>query len=87
MERERKESMKQSRATTLAIKALEAQIKRLTVNANLHDMYHAEAPMCVEASRQRQALREAIAQLRLPLEIKAAQKQQRQAAQQEELAL
>jgi hypothetical protein len=58
--------MKQSRAITLAIAALEAQIKALAVNANLHDLCHADAPVCVEASRKRTELREAIEALRQP---------------------
>lgn len=58
--------MTSQRALTLAIQALEAQIKALAVNANLHDVCHADAPACVEASRKRKELREAIAQLRQP---------------------
>jgi len=58
--------MTNQRAITLAIQALEAQIKALAVNANLHDLYHADTPVCVEASRKRIELRAAIAQLRQP---------------------
>jgi hypothetical protein len=72
--------MTHTRALALAIKALEAQIKGLNVNANLHDIAHADAPMCVEASRQRKDLRAAIEALELPKRIK----EQRQAAAQQE---
>lgn len=58
--------MTNQRAITLAVQALEGQIKRLAVNANLHDLFHADAPVCVEASRKRKELRDAIAQLRQP---------------------
>jgi hypothetical protein len=75
--------MTHTRALALAIRALEAQIKGLNVNANLHDIAHADTPMCVEASRQRKELRAAIEALELPKRIK----EQRQAAQQEALEL
>lgn len=58
--------MTSQRAITLAIQALEAQIKALAVNANLHDMCHADTPVCVEASRKRKELRDAVATLRQP---------------------
>jgi hypothetical protein len=58
--------MTSTRAITLAIAALEAQIKRLATNANLADLYHADAPACVEASRRRAELREAVRALREP---------------------
>lgn len=61
--------MTNARAITLAIQALEAQIKRLAVNANLADLYHADAPACVEASRRRRELRDAIAALREPQQV------------------
>jgi len=49
-----------ARATALAIQCIEREIKALAVNANLHDMMHADTPVCVEASRKRKELREAI---------------------------
>lgn len=61
--------MTNARAIALAIQALEAQIKRLAVNANLHDLCHADAPACVEASRRRTELRDAIAALRQPQQV------------------
>jgi cell division protein FtsL len=75
--------MTHTRALALAIRALEAQIKGLNVNANLHDIAHADAPSCVEASRQRKELRAAIETLSLPKRIK----EQHKAAQQEALEL
>jgi hypothetical protein len=62
--------MKHTKAITLAIAALEAQIKRLAVNANLADMCHADAPVCVEASKRRTELREAIAALKEPVQAR-----------------
>lgn len=58
--------MNQHRAITLAVQCIEAEIKRLAVNANLHDMMHADAPACVEASRKRKELRDAIEALKQP---------------------
>jgi hypothetical protein len=55
-----------TRALSLAIKALQLQIKRLAVQANLHDMAHADAPACVEASRLRLELRAAVEALKQP---------------------
>jgi len=49
-----------ARATALAIQCLEAEIKRLVVNANLHDQYGADSPARVEASKRRNDLRQAI---------------------------
>lgn len=62
--------MTRARAITLAIAALEAQIKALAVNANLHDQYGADAPACVEASARRRELREAIAALQEPVQAR-----------------
>jgi hypothetical protein len=56
--------MNRARATALAIRCIEAEIKRLAVNANLEDMYHSGIPICVEASKRRRDLREAIAVLK-----------------------
>lgn len=61
--------MNHRRAVALAIDCIEREIKRLAVNANLADMYHNDAPMCVEASRKRKELREAIAALRQPQQV------------------
>ncbi len=58
--------MTNATAIKLAIQALEKEIRRLSVNANLHDMCHADAPVCVEASRKRKELREAVATLKQP---------------------
>jgi hypothetical protein len=55
-----------ARATVLAIQCIEREIKALAVNANLEDMYHAGIPMCVEASKRRKELREAIEALQEP---------------------
>jgi hypothetical protein len=48
------------KAITIAKKALEQEIKKLAPNANLHDIYGADAPACVEASRRRGELKEAL---------------------------
>ncbi len=61
--------MNAHRATSIAIQCIEAEIKRLAVNANLHEMMHADAPVCVEASKRRKELREAIAALKEPQQI------------------
>lgn len=61
--------MKHAHATKLAIQALEREIKRLAVNANLADLCHADAPVCVEASRRRAELRAAIVALRQPQQV------------------
>ena len=58
------------KATALAIQALEKEIKALAVNANLEDAYHSGIPMCVEASRRRRELREAIAVLKEPVQAR-----------------
>lgn len=55
--------MNHRRAVALAIDCIEREIKRLA------DMYHNDAPMCVEASRKRKELREAIAALRQPQQV------------------
>lgn len=58
-----------ARAITIAIQAIEAEIKRLAVNANLHEMYHADAPACVQASERRRVLREAVQTLKEPQQV------------------
>lgn len=62
--------MNRAQATKIAIQAIEAEIKRLAVNANLHDMMHADAPVCIEASRKRRELKEAIEALRQPAQTR-----------------
>lgn len=52
--------MHYDRAITIAKAAIEREIKRLAANANLADQYGATSPACVNASRQRKELREAI---------------------------
>jgi predicted TIM-barrel enzyme len=64
-------SMKHSRALALAIKAMEAQIKRNAVNANLLEQYGLVTPTTIEAAKLRKDLQEAIALLQLPAKIKA----------------
>ena len=61
--------MNTHRATKIAISYIEAEIKRLAVNANLEDQYHSGIPMCVEASRRRKELREAIEALKQPQQV------------------
>lgn len=58
--------MDNRRAITIAVQVLEKEIKALAINANLHDMFHADAAACVEASRRRKELRDAVAALRQP---------------------
>jgi hypothetical protein len=58
--------MNRARATTMAIQCIEAEIKRLAVQANLEDQYHSGIPACVQASRRRKELREAIEALQEP---------------------
>jgi hypothetical protein len=52
--------MTHTRAMTIARQLFEREIKRLAANANLADVYHADAPACVEAARRRRELREAL---------------------------
>ena len=49
------------RALALSIRALDLQIRDLAPLANMHDLYKADVPSCVTASRLRRLLREAIA--------------------------
>ena len=62
--------MNTKRARAIAIQCIEAEIKRLAANANLHDMYHADAPVCIEASKRRKELREAIDALKEPQQMR-----------------
>jgi hypothetical protein len=58
--------MNRARAQALAIQCTEAEIKRLAVQANLEDHYHSGIPACVQASKRRKELREAIEALHEP---------------------
>lgn len=58
--------MNRARATALAIECIEREIKRLAVDANLHDLMHADYPAAVKASARRTELRAAIAALKEP---------------------
>jgi hypothetical protein len=62
--------MNRARATALAIQCIEREIKALAVNANLEDAYHSGIPMCVEASKRRKELREAIEALKEPVQAR-----------------
>lgn len=62
--------MTRARAVTLAIQCLASEIKRLAVQANLHDQYGADAPACVEASRRRTELRAATRALQEPTQAR-----------------
>lgn len=52
--------MKRNQALKLLIGSAKKEIQSLAVNANLHDKYGAEVPGCVEASKRRKLLHEAI---------------------------
>ena len=56
--------MKQKKALKLAIEAMEAEVRRLAVDANLHDVYGADSPYAVRASLERVELREAVEELK-----------------------
>ena len=58
--------MTRDRATTIAIACIEHEIKRLAVEANMHDLAGATYPAAIQASQRRQELRAAIAALKLP---------------------
>jgi hypothetical protein len=47
-------------ARAIAIEALRRQAQRLATDANLHDMYHANHPAAINASRKRHELLEAV---------------------------
>jgi hypothetical protein len=61
--------MQQHHATKIAIQCIEAEIKRLAVNANLEDQYHSGLPMCIQASKRRTELRAAIEALKQPKQV------------------
>lgn len=62
--------MQRAQATRIAIQAIEAEIKRVAVNANLHDLMHADTPTCVKASARRRELHDAIQALREPAQVR-----------------
>lgn len=58
--------MNHHRAVAIAIQALEREIKKLAVNANLEDTYHSGVPACIAASARRKELRAVIEVLKRP---------------------
>ncbi len=52
--------MNEDRAVKLAIECIRKEIQRLAVDANLQEMYHADLPHTIAASKKRTQLREAI---------------------------
>lgn len=58
--------MRRAQAITIAIACIEREIKRLAVEANMHDLANATYPAAIEASARRADLRQAIQALRLP---------------------
>ena len=59
--------MTTSQAYTIARDAIQAQIKTLNVEANLHDLHGADHPGATRASKKRAELREALAIINLLL--------------------
>lgn len=55
--------MKKRKAIRLAIEAMKLEIRRLNVDANLHEMCGLDSPGAISASKKRAELREAIALL------------------------
>lgn len=55
--------MTHSQARTIAIRAIEAQIKALAIDANMHERLGATYPRAIQASAERARLRAAIAKL------------------------
>lgn len=47
-------------AVHMAVEALQDRIRALAVDANLHDLYHANHPAAITASQKRVEIREAI---------------------------
>jgi hypothetical protein len=62
--------MNRARATTIAIAAIEQEIKRLAAAANLHELYGADVPHAIQASKRRKELRDAIEALRQPTQTR-----------------
>ena len=52
--------MDSKKATRLAIECIRKEIQRLAVDANLQEMYQADLPNTIAASKKRALLREAI---------------------------
>jgi hypothetical protein len=52
------------KAVKLAIECIKAEIQRLGVDGNLQEMYQANLPHTIAASKRRALLREAIATLK-----------------------
>jgi len=48
------------KALRLAVQALEAQRQHLAVDANMHDLYKADYPAAINASKKRAELNQAI---------------------------
>ncbi len=62
--------MKQSRAIALAIECIRAEIKRLAVDANLHDRFGMDTPHGRNSSARRKQLQEAIATLQQDQQVR-----------------
>lgn len=62
--------MTHAQARRIAIAAIEAQIKALAVDANMHDRLGATYPHAVKASQRRAVLRAAIATLHEPEQVR-----------------
>ena len=60
--------MTREKALKLAIEALKKRVQGLAIEANLHDIYHADYPGAVRASKERKQLAEAIRWLEEMLE-------------------
>ena len=56
--------MNNETATRLAIECIKTEIQRLAVDANLQEMYQANLPHTIAASKRRALLRKAIAVLK-----------------------
>lgn len=61
--------MTHAQARRIAIQAIESEIKRLAVDANMHERLGATYPAAVKASARRRALRAAIAKLQEPEQV------------------
>jgi hypothetical protein len=48
------------RARLIAEKLFNEELQRLAINANLHDLYGCNTPVCVKAAKERQELLEAM---------------------------
>ena len=59
--------MDSKKATRLAIECIRKEIQRLAVDANLQEMYQADLPNTIAASKKRALLREAIQTLQTEL--------------------